>query len=210
MHEKEPFFRKKLLDWFEKNGRDFPWRKADDPYKILVGEIMLQKTRAENIIDVYKNFLNKYSDPETLANSDIREIENTVEPLGLYRRRSKTLKQIGNYFNEKGTPKAEEELEGIHGIGRYIANAFLSVAFGKPRPIVDTNVKRIYSRFFSLEVGSDPRRNPKIWEFVEKTLPEGNARDFNLALVDFGAKICKKGSPLCDKCPLRKKCSYVE
>lgn len=201
------FFRKNLLSWFEKNKRDFPWRHRDTShYQLLIGEIMLQKTRAENVVNIYQNFLKKYPNPYSIRNARPSEIQNFIKPLGLCKRRTKTLINLGKYACKKGVPNTEEDLKEIYGIGQYIINAYLSIARGKKRPIVDTNVKRIYSRFFSFNFGRDPRRDPRIWQFAWDLLPRVNVRSFNLALLDFGALVCKENNPRCSTCPLEIRC----
>lgn len=209
MSSSKEYFVTKLLEWYQQNGREFPWReKSRSPYEILVGEVMLQKTRAENVVECYNEFVENYPSPEELVEAGESEIKSIVKPLGLYRRRAKTLKEIGVFFTSNDPSRGKNEIENIHGVGKYIKNAFLSIAHGEPRPIVDVNVKRVISRFFSLEVKDDPRRDPELWEFARELVPEKKCRSFNLAIVDFGALVCKKSNPSCKTCPLGEKCAF--
>jgi len=207
MTEKEMV--KKILNWYEKNGRDFPWREtARTPYEILIGEVMLQKTRAESIVDCYIEFLEMYPSPKELAKTEKTEIKSIIEPLGLQKRRAKTLKEIAKFFIENDLPKDKEKIENISGIGKYMKNAFLSIAYNDSKPVVDVNVKRIFHRYFSLDVKNDLRRNPELWEFAEKLMGNHNPRKFNFALIDFGALVCKKSNPVCGMCPVKDDCDY--
>ncbi|UOY10002.1 hypothetical protein [Methanonatronarchaeum sp. AMET6-2] len=205
MNQKNIFFKEKLQDWFYNNSRNLPWRKAN-PYGLMIGEIMLQRTRAENVLGVYQDFIERFENPCELAKAETQEIKNIIKPIGMQKRKTRALRETGMKFCEKGNIKNKDEIISIHGVGDYVANAYLSIAFNKPLPIIDTNVKRIYSRYFSIKTQGDIRKNQEIQEFAENIIPETNPRDYNLALLDFGAIICKKINPECTDCILNQKC----
>ncbi|NHI93567.1 MAG: hypothetical protein EAX96_13855 [Candidatus Lokiarchaeota archaeon] len=204
---KKDIFIDMILKWYQKNMRDFPWRKTRHPYEILVAEVMLQKTQAASVLKTYQSFLKNYPNLKSLYNASQEELENHLLDLGLFRRRARDLKRISEILHEiNQIPKSKKELIALPGIGDYMANAIKCFAFGEKIPIVDANVGRIISRFFNFEVKSAPSRDKRLFDFISEIIPE-NARDFNYALLDFGALICKAQNPLCNACPLCFKCS---
>lgn len=210
-HEKVAFIQRSLLKWYEKHGRKhLPWRAENVPkFHRLVAEILLQKTRAENVIEVYRRFVEVYPDPVSLAKADENELAEFLRPLGLYRNRSKNLIKLAKAISNKvEIPCNRDDLEQLPGVGPYIANAFLLSACNERVPVVDTNIRRLLKRVFSVEVGRDPRRDPSAWRFVERILPEENYREFTWALLDLAALICKSRKPSCHECPISLVCDY--
>jgi A/G-specific adenine glycosylase len=203
-------FREKLFEWYENNFRTFPWRdhKAS-PYQILVAEIMLQKTRAENIVDIYRQFIETYPNPMKLSQTSIPALIDLLKPLGLYKIRSKRLHEMGKVLVKMGEiPNNSESLKKILGIGPYILNSFLLVAFNRRLPVVDTNIRRLYEKVFSIKSKKVPRRDKFIWKFAKRILPEKNYKEFTWALLDFSALVCAKKHPKCQICPLTKICDF--
>lgn len=203
---KKDFFLEKLLKWYGDNKRDFPWRKTTQPYHILIAELMLQKTQATSVFKVYETFLKKFPTIKTIHKTEQAVLERELMDLGLYKRRARDLKKIAEELYEKEIPQTKDELLKLPGIGNYMTNAILCFAFEKKIPIVDANVGRIISRFFNLEVKSAPSRDKQLFSFLEELIPD-NARDFNFALLDFGALVCKAQNPSCEECPIRSECS---
>lgn len=165
------FVRKALLGWYDANGRkDLPWRmKKASKFHKLVAEVLLQKTQASTVASFFDAFVVKYPAPDSIVSEDERHLADMLMPLGLYNRRAKSLKTLAATIVSLGRiPNRKKELEKLHGIGPYTANAFLISAFGKRVPIVDTNVSRFVERFFALKVKPDPRKDPKTWDFVGK------------------------------------------
>lgn len=202
---------KKLLRWHRENRRDFPWR---DPkrtkYEILIAEMMLQKTRAENVVKTYLKFIVRYPGFQELSKAKESEIARFIKPLGLYNIRGRNLKKLGLLMEEHGgrIPKSRAELLKLPGVGNYVANAYLAVALNKRVPIVDTNIKRLYSRLFSIAPAKDPRRDKIVWDFCEMMLPKKKYKQFNWALLDFAAMVCKAKNPLHENCILRNLCDF--
>jgi len=210
-NEKEKKFVNKLFDWYEENKRDFPWRKTSDPYEVLIAEILLQRTRAKNVVPVYENFLEKYPTVGELSEADTDNIENTIESLGLYEPRAKRLKNIARKISEEHegeVPLEEEKLLEMKGIGHYISRATLCFTNTEEKAVVDWNVTRVVERFFGYDMKSSPHTDKEFMDFMQKLLPEGNGKKFNWAVLDFGAEICKPRNPDCENCFLSSDCVF--
>jgi A/G-specific adenine glycosylase len=202
-------FRQRLLTWYRANGRDLPWRKTDDPYHILVSEIMLQQTQVDRVLPKYAEWLVKYPSFETLASAPESDVAATWYPLG-YNIRPKRLQSmareaVANYGGQ--LPDDEETLLSFKGIGAYTAGAIRSFAFRQRAAILDTNVARVLFRIF---VGKgDPKSQAMkrhLWKVSETLVPIRHVFDFNQALMDFGAMICVARNPKCPVCPMAKSC----
>jgi len=204
-------FAKILLNWFVKNKRDFPWRNEKDPYKILIAEKMLQKTKANNVVKVYVDFLHRYPTPTHLAKANIKSIKKCIKPLGLQNQRSRELKKIATTLVKKykgKIPNDEKSLSSIIGIGKYTRNAILCFAFDENRPIVDVNVLRILQRVFGIRSAGDIRNDEHMWKFAANLLPLGKSKEFNWALLDFASQVCTSKRPKCSTCPMNFICKY--
>lgn len=207
-----PFFQNILLKWFKVNGRHYPWRKENDPYRILVVESMLQRTKVDQVLPVYSEFVEKFPSVNALSCANVDEISVFVSRLGLMwrsRRMSDMAKHIVSKYGGK-IPNDREQLLLIPGIGDYIADAMISFAFGGKRVIIDSNVVRLVSRMFGFESKGEMRRNRKFIDFCQglsQTIKPSDIRKFNYALIDHAAAICKS-DPHCVNCPLSKRCHY--
>jgi A/G-specific adenine glycosylase len=215
MNSKERFFVKKLLLWFDENKREFPWRVDDNanPYHILVAELMLKKTRAENASSVYTKFIELFPDPKSLLTANDEILETLLKPLGLIKQRKKAFTAIFSKINdifEGIIPSCKKDLLDLPYVGKYTVNAILCFGFNKKVPIVDVNVTRICQRFFGLETYGDPRVDTHIWELSERIIPNKKFKEFNLALLDFGALICSSKNPRCEVCRLKSRCDFVK
>src|SRR5882757_1233583 len=183
-------FRQRLLTWYRKHGRDLPWRKTDDPYHILVSEIMLQQTQVDRVLPKYAEWLDKYPSMEVLAEAPEQDVTRTWYPLG-YNIRPKRLQSIARESVAKyggRLPSDEATLLSFKGIGAYTAGAIRSFAFRERAAILDTNVARVLFRVF---VGSgDPKSHAMkrhLWRVSAALVPIRHAFDFNQALMDLGA-----------------------
>jgi len=212
--DKSEQFAQQLLKWFSKNRRGFPWRETSDPYKVLMAEIFLRKTDAGKVSSIYEHFIRKYPGFEALINADGRYLENFLRPLGLYRRRTKELKNLAQIVMTKHRgeiPRSREELLGLPGVGDYIANAILCFVFGNDVPLLDTNVIRVVTRVFSFKPKRKRARDdPEMWRAVRQLVPRGKARDFNLAMLDLAATTCLPRKPKCAVCPELCLCDYYQ
>ena len=203
------WFRRRLLEWYRRNGRDLPWRKTTDPYHILVSEVMLQQTQVDRVLPKYAEWLSKYPSLDVLAGAPAQEVAETWRPLG-YNIRPRRLhdiarESVAHYGGQ--LPADEETLRSFKGIGEYTAGAVLSFAFGQRKAILDTNVARVLFRVF---IGKgEPRAHAmkrQLWEVSRAVLPMRHVFDFNQALMDFGATLCSARKPKCTGCPLRAQC----
>jgi len=203
-------FQKRLLAWYEEYGRDLPWRRTSDPYKILVSEVMLQQTQVDRVIPKFHEFLGKYPTLQDLAVAQPAEVRKTWYPLG-YNIRPYRLHEIARETMARygGTlPSTSEELLSLKGIGRYTAGAIQSFAFNKDAAILDTNVMRVLHRIF-IDKGDPKKQKRQLWMLSEKLIPKGKGYDFNQALMDFGAMVCTARKPFCLLCPMRDICHAV-
>src|SRR5512147_2958383 len=203
-------FRRRLLDWYRANGRDLPWRTTDDPYHILVSEVMLQQTQVDRVLPKYHEWLEKYPSLGALAAADQDDVTATWRPLG-YNIRPRRLHAIAREsvvrYGGK-LPSDEATLLSFKGIGQYTAGAIRSFAFGQRAAILDTNVARVLLRVF---VGDgDPKAHAMrrhLWDVSRTVLPMRHVFDFNQALMDFGATLCTARKPKCPDCPLKVSCA---
>jgi A/G-specific adenine glycosylase len=206
-------FRRRLLAWYDKNGRDLPWRRAADPYQILVSEIMLQQTQVDRVLPKYHEWLERFPSLEALAARPVQEAVDTWYPLG-YNIRPRRLHSIAREAVARygGTlPSDEQTLLSFKGIGPYTAGAIRSFAFGQRAAILDTNVARVLFRVFVGE--GDPKGHHMrghLWDLSRAVLPRARVFDFNQALMDFGAMICPARKPQCVTCPMRRSCAALK
>jgi A/G-specific adenine glycosylase len=204
----------KLLVWWRRNKRDFLWRRTCDPYKILIAELMLRKTTAKQVEEVYRKFfLSRYQDPGALANASETELEDLIRPLGMEHKRAVLLKAVGKELASKhnGTvPVSRESLLELPGVGPYIANAVLCLAYGQDLPMVDTNAVRVFRRLYDFHSLSPRLRDDaSFWALVSDHIPRGRGRDFNLAVIDHAHNICTVVQPRCQLCPINSLCEYA-
>ena len=203
------WFRKRILAWYRRHGRDLPWRRTRDPYEILVSEVMLQQTQVDRVLPKYHEWLDRYPTFAALAAAPEAEAVRTWYPLG-YNIRPRRLHAIARetMANYGGSlPGDEATLRSFKGIGPYTAGAVMSFAFGKRAAILDTNVARVLYRVF---VGRGDARSHamkvRLWDISRTVLPHKHVFDFNQALMDFGATVCSARTPACPACPLSSKC----
>ena len=204
-------FRVRLLTWYRRHGRDLPWRRTDDPYHILVSEIMLQQTQVDRVMPKYEEWLRKYPTMHALAAAPEREVAQTWYPLG-YNVRPKRLQSIAREAVARyggALPSDEATLLSFKGIGQYTAGAIRSFAFRERAAILDTNVARVLFRAF---IGKgDPKAHAMkrhLWAMSAALVPHRQAYDFNQALMDFGATVCTARNPKCLVCPMKKNCAW--
>ena len=200
-------FQNRLLKWYREHGRDLPWRKTSDPYKILVSEVMLQQTQVDRVVPKYREFLSRYPSFEELAEAPVREVKETWYPLG-YNVRPVRLHGIARETVAKyggALPAEAEDLLAFKGIGRYTAGAIRSFAFHQDAAILDTNVMRILHRIFIGE-GDAKAQKTRLWNLSGSLIPKGKGYDFNQALMDFGATVCTARDPYCLLCPMTELC----
>ncbi len=156
-------FQKCLLGWFEKNGRDFPWRKGKKTvYHIIIAEILLQRTKAATVAKYYPIFLKKYPNWKKLGLANENELQDILKPLGLHIQRAKRLFKLSREMKIRGGrfPKTRPEIEQMPMVGQYIANAFELLVLNKKTPLLDVNMARLLERYFGPRKLSDIRYDP--------------------------------------------------
>ncbi len=202
-------FRDRLLTWYGRHGRDLPWRKTDDPYHILVSEIMLQQTQVDRVLPKYAEWLDKYPSFGALAAAPEGDVTATWYPLG-YNIRPKRLQSIAREAVERfggRLPADEQTLLSFKGIGAYTAGAVRSFAFGQRAAILDTNVARVLFRMFVAKGDANGGKTIRhLWSISAVLLPRRRVFDFNQALMDFGALVCVARRPKCLGCPMASSC----
>jgi len=202
-----------LVAWGRENARFFPWRAVREPFALLVGEMLLRKTTARQVSKVYCPLMAHYETPEKLANARPEDLQAILRPLGLANQRSAALQSVAGYlltFHQGSVPSDPEELTKIPHVGPYAANAVGCFGFGLPLPVVDTNVIRVLDRFTGTKtLGANPHRARSIWRRSTRSLPMVSVRDYNYALLDLAALVCKT-KPSCSKCCLRSGCAEAK
>jgi A/G-specific adenine glycosylase len=195
------------LAWAEENLRSFPWRSPGASlYEVFVAEFFLTQTPAENVAEVYPEFLERFPSLGAIRDTPESELVAIIEPLGFHNMRAEALKRIGTEY--ESLPETSEALQDLPRVGPYVANASLCFALERPLPILDRNVVRVYERAFG---DGFPSKEREQVEFAERVLPESGAeaRTYNLALLDFGAEVCRKSDPQCDGCFASPSCVYA-
>jgi len=198
-----------LLDWYNKNARELPWRSFSTPYRTWVSEIMLQQTQVDTVIPYFNNWMERFPDVETLSSADEREVLSLWEGLGYYSR-ARNLHRAAKIITSEldgNLPVSVTELEKLPGIGPYTSAAIASIAFQADVAAVDGNIRRVLSRLFDVREPARSIEGEKIlWALAKTHLPQGKASSYNQALMDLGATICLPKKPVCDHCPIAKLC----
>lgn len=203
-------FRRAVLRWYRAHGRSLPWRGQTDPYRVWVSEIMLQQTTVATVIGYYDRFLERFPDVAALAAAPEADVLHAWQGLGYYRRArhlhaaAKVIAQDhGGLF-----PRDLPALLALPGMGNYTARAVASITLGQRAGILEANTIRLWTRICA--ASGDPARSPlkgELWELVETVLPAAKeTADFNQAVMDLGAMICKPRDPDCPRCPVREFC----
>jgi len=204
-----------ILKWYEHNKRDYLfWRKTENSYYILVSEMMLQKTTVKQVQSLIHKFIERFPTPKHLASASVKEIEELITPLGMEHKRAVRYKKWAVIVVERyggQIPDSEKALISLPGVGQYMANSVLCLAFGKDVPLLDTNIVRILKRVFNIKSNkARARTDKKLWDFVKNITPRGRAREMNLALLDHGALVCTAKNPRHLICPVRDLCIAYE
>jgi A/G-specific adenine glycosylase len=209
--KKIDFFQRKILDWYKLNGRKFYWRKKGlSNYQYIIAEVLLQRTKAETIAKFYPLFIKEFPNWKSLAEADVKRIEEYLKPIGLYTQRSVRLKNLATEMVKRNgrLPKNRAELESIPFVGQYIANAVELVIFNQPSPLVDVNMSRVLERLFGERKMADIRYDPYLQELSYKIVDHVDTKKMNWAILDFAAMVCKAKNPKHEECPLKLKCNY--
>ena len=201
MEVKKKKLKQALLVWYKKNKKVFTWRKTKDPWKILLIETLSQQTQIERADAYYKEFIKEFPTPNSMSRSSLKQVLKMWSGLG-YNNRAKRLHESSKMLAEKGFDKIYPNFEILPGVGPYTKNALRSFAYGEKVLTIDTNMERIFKRFFGIESTK---------KFIEDSsdyfLKNVNSRDINQAFMDFGSYVCKSSNPKCSICPIEESCS---
>jgi A/G-specific adenine glycosylase len=203
-------FRRRLLAWFRRHGRDLPWRRTRDPYRVLVSEFMLQQTQVARVEEFYPRFLARFPTLETLAAARPGRVREAWEGLGYYRRAANLQRLartvMSGHFGE--LPREVDGLRQLPGVGRYTAGAVASFAYEQATPCVDTNVARVLRRVFHPRLGERAGDHERLWETAARLVPRSgkSAWAFNQGIMELGALVCTARVARCGICPVRDGC----
>ena len=201
-----------LLEWFAKHRRDLPWRARYHPYEVWISEVMLQQTQMERGVAYFQRWMERFPNVQAVAEASEDEIMRYWEGLGYYRR-ARFLHQAAKAIMERhggSIPSSQEDLAALPGLGSYTASAILGIAFEQDIVPVDANVERVFSRLLDLD--SPVKKKPAsdiINGEAQRLLPAGHARNYDQALMEFGALVCGK-APKCQECPLTTWCASFQ
>ena len=204
-------FRRLLIRWYRRHGRDLPWRRTRDPWSVLVSEVMLQQTQVSRVKAYYERFLTAFPTVGALASASPNRVREQWDGLGYYRRAANlhALAQRVVEDHDGVIPDDGRRLQALPGVGRYTAGAVLCFAFEHRAPTVDTNIARVIRRAFHPRLGTTAKGRSQVWETATAMLPREGARAwaFNQALMELGALICTARIARCPKCPVREVCA---
>lgn len=201
----------KLIEWYEKNGRDLPWRVKGGahprPYEVWLSEIMLQQTTVKTVIPYFQKFLKRFPDVETLAGAPLRDVLMLWQGLGYYARAKKLHECARTLVRDYGGqfPQNAEELKKLPGIGPYTSAAIASLGFNQPEAVVDGNVIRVLCRLKG-RTAPVSELSDEIESLARALVSKKRAADYSSAIMDLGATVCTPRSPDCPKCPWREEC----
>ena len=202
--------RAQLLNWFDTHQRDLPWRRTSDPYQIWVSEVMLQQTQVKTVIPYFKRFISRFPSVDALAAADLNDVLKLWEGLGYYSRARNLHKASGIVCRDHQAivPSEYSLFRELPGVGNYIAAAVLSIAFDRSLAVVDGNVKRVLARLFELEQPVNlPKAHADFQYIADILLEKERPGDFNQAMMELGALVCKPAAPDCGACLLTSWCS---
>ena len=198
-----------LLRWYDRHGRDLPWRRTRNPYRILVSEIMLQQTQVSRVLLFYRSWLKQFPTWKSLANASTTQVLHAWAGLG-YNRRALTLQAIAKHMRAHGIPTSQAQWLELKGIGAYTAAAVSMFAQNERTLPVDTNIRRVIGRWMLGIPFAQPDADESIRQALERLLPkQGRYADIPQALFDLATNMCQK-IPQCQVCPLRKQCKAAQ
>ncbi|RYG73254.1 A/G-specific adenine glycosylase [Lentibacillus lipolyticus] len=202
-------FQKELIEWYQANKRNLPWRADQDPYKVWVSEVMLQQTKVDTVIPYFQRFISKYPTPYDLAYADEQDVLKTWEGLGYYSRArnlQNAVREIVSSYDGK-VPDNPKQLGSLKGVGPYTKGAILSIAFNQPEPAVDGNVMRVLARV--LKIDDDIAKSgtkKKFEQLAAAIVSHDDPSSFNQGVMELGALVCTPKEPMCMFCPVQDYC----
>lgn len=201
-------FSQNLLTWYDRHKRDLPWRRTKDPYHIWVSEVMLQQTTVNAVIPYYEGWFKTYPTVFDLAQAPLQQVLKSWQGLGYYNRARNLHKAASIVATDyQGQlPQDPHLVRRLPGFGPYTTGSVLSIAYNRPLTIIDANIRRVVMRLLAIKAPADTKQDKIIGDFLNKVLPSQRVGDFNQALMELGALVCRNKEPLCNLCPLKKLC----
>lgn len=199
-----------LFDWGKSHFRNFSWRFTKDPYKIMIAEFMLHRTRVKQVVHIYNEFIIKYPDIFSLARENETQIKKVTEHLGLHWRGDHFVK-AAKYIVEKYDgifPKDKKELLSIPGVGEYVTGVIYTVCYNYPYPVIDSNIARFISRVFGIQSTGEIRRKKVIVDIATHLFEVNEPSILLFSILDFTAEVCTAKNPNHMDCPLNEICEY--
>ena len=195
-------------EWFERNGRDFPWRQSMNSFHILVAEVLLRRTQAHRVVGPYLELIERYPDIRDMAEADPTWLRKWFRPLGLVNRADHLVEAANTILRRHGgeVPQDLGEIEDLPGLGRYSACAVLCLAHAGAAPMIDESSGRLLRRLLGLNSTEPAYSDKDLFRRAQRLVPYGASRTFNLGLLDIAAAYCHVSSPDCVQCPLRSLC----
>lgn len=207
------WIRNRLLRWFDSSGRKFPWRRPSATrYEQVLSEVLLQRTRAETVAALFRQFVRDYPSWRRLSAASVDDLERYLRPLGLWRRRARVLVRLsGRLAQRRGRmPRTRAEIERLPGVGQYVANAITLFCFDGRTPLLDSNMSRVLERYFGPRKLADIRDDPHLQKIAHRVVNTRHAICVNWAILDLGALVCRPTQPRCRSCPLMQRCTWSQ
>jgi len=204
-------FRQRLLRWYGRRGRRFPWRRdATSLYRLIVTEVLLQRTRVETVADIYASFFRRFPSWARLAKASQSELRSYLKPIGLWKRRAAALSRLARVMHAAHGrfPRLRSDLEQLPGVGQYVANAISLFAHGDAAPLLDSGMARVLERHFGPRRLVDIRYDPYLQRLSHLVVASPHSRVLNWALLDLAAMVCRQKLPSCHECPIRATCHF--
>lgn len=200
-------FSRDLIRWYTKHKRDLPWRRTQDPYKIWISEIMLAQTTVPTVIAYYERWIKTFPTIHDLARAPLQMLLKQWQGLGYYNR-ARNLHKTAKILVKEHQGRIPPDpliIRQLPGFGPYTTGSVLSIAYDMPLPIIDANIRRVVMRLLALQGEANTKQDLRVHEFLLKVLPSRGAGDFNQALMELGALVCRK-NPQCSLCPISQYC----
>ncbi len=204
------FLQKTLRVWARRHLRDFPWRQTRNPYRVLIAELMLRRTRPGQVLPTYRSFIGRYPSARKLASADHDELRALLAPLGLRWRAENVVALAKDLaYVVPAAFRDGKALRKLPGVGDYVASAIQVIAFNRAESVIDTNVIRVLGRYWGMPVHPEARRRREFRELAARCVPKRDPKRYTLALLDLGASVCTPRRPRCADCPLRAWCTFA-
>jgi A/G-specific adenine glycosylase len=203
---------RRLLRWYSTNDRGYPWRRSSaTKYQRVIAEVLLQRTKADVVARMFNAFIARYPSWKRLAEASQVELEDTLRPLGLWKRRAVSMGALAKAMslNRGRYPKERHLLEALPAVGQYVCNAILMFDQGACQPLLDVNLARVLERLFGPRKLADIRYDPYLQRLSRLMVQHENPSKVNWAFLDLAATVCTIRSPRCEMCPLRKECCFA-